>query len=116
MDVLWAIIVILVILFVLFVVLPSILSSPTTVPEIPPMVDSTVTQPSLTPAQKQAVDSKAMLDTQYQEARSAVPENYPRKQIGDCPYSRAPSTDLPVANIPMCVAVQPQNMHLHTMI
>ncbi len=116
MDVLWAIIVILVILFVLFVVLPSILSSPTTITETPSAADSRVEQPSLTPAQQQELESKAMLETQYQEARSAVPENYPRKPIGACPYSRAPSTDLPVANVPMCVAVQPQNMHLHTMI
>lgn len=119
MDTLWAIIVILLILFLLFVILPSLLPAPkqhvnhvirgnqmTTVPSTPPSAHEI--------QQMEAAKSKAMLDQQYQSARSVVPEDHPRQPIGACPYSKPPSTDLPLGNVPMCMAVQPDNMHLRT--
>lgn len=61
-----------------------------------------------------------MLDAQYEQvqsqARVTVPENYPRKPIGACPYSKPQSMDLPLGNVPMCVAVRAENMHLPKLI
>lgn len=109
MDYLWAIIVVLLILFVLFVVLPSIFAP---VPKTP-ILHVTAQLPAV--QEQRAVEntnSRQMLDAHYQAARETVPENYPRKEIGACPYSKPPSTDLPMANVPMCIAVQTDNMHL----
>jgi hypothetical protein len=47
------------------------------------------------------VSANITLDSYYTSAKE-VPEDYPVKQIGDCPYTKAPSTDLPIANMPMC--------------
>lgn len=115
MDILWAVIVILVIFFVLFAVLPSLMSSQPPLHVLAPSTSAPTMTPSTpeTRYQAQTASSKAMLDAQYQHARSVVPENYPRKAIGECPYSKPPSTDLPIPNVPMCVAVQKDNMRLH---
>lgn len=42
----------------------------------------------------------------YQPANEGVPENFPVKPLGDCPYSKAQQHDIPVANLPMCMANQ----------
>lgn len=47
------------------------------------------------------VSANIMLESYYTNAKD-VPEDYPVKKIGDCPYTKAPSTDLPIANMPMC--------------
>jgi len=41
-----------------------------------------------------------------------VPIDYPTKKIGECPYSKPPSKDIPVANAPMCFAEKNDNMYL----
>lgn len=51
--------------------------------------------------QMDPLSANIMLDSYYITARD-VPEDYPLKKIGDCPYTKAPSTDLPIANMPMC--------------
>lgn len=116
MDLLWAIIVILVIFFVLFVVLPALLASPkpTTPSTVAPTTQITNIRPSPVRPYQQVPTSKVMLDAQYIQARDTVPEDHPRKPIGSCPYSKPQSIDLPLPNVPMCVAVQQDNMRLHT--
>jgi len=58
--------------------------------------------------------SLSMLNTQFgaTQAIPSVPEDYPRKKIGACPYSRPMSAPLPMSNIPMCMAIQSDNMYL----
>jgi len=55
-----------------------------------------------------------MLNTQFgaTQAMQDVPDDYPRKKIGACPYSRPLSAPLPMSNIPMCMAIQSDNMYL----
>jgi hypothetical protein len=48
------------------------------------------------------VNANIMLDQFYIPASNFVPEDYPRKQIGECPYSKKQSTDLPLANVSLC--------------
>lgn len=48
------------------------------------------------------VSANIMLDSYYIPAKETVPENYPRKAIGDCPYTKHQSTDLPLANVSLC--------------
>lgn len=115
MDALWAIVVILIVLFVLFVILPSIL--PARRVGTNTVIGAVGTPQPHGPSplemhRMEAAKSKAMLDSHYQSAKATVPEDHPPKPIGACPYSKSPSTDLPLADVPMCVAVQPENMHL----
>lgn len=58
--------------------------------------------------------SRRMLDAQFGDTRAMaeVPDDYPRKKVGACPYSRAPSAPLPVGDVPMCMAVGADNMYL----
>jgi hypothetical protein len=44
------------------------------------------------------------LDTFFYPANEHVPEDYPVKPLGECPYSKAQQHDLPVATLPMCMA------------
>lgn len=50
------------------------------------------------------IQSQKMLDTHFVQAEPTVPEDYPLKQVGACPYSKPLSRDLPLANVPMCWA------------
>ena len=45
--------------------------------------------------------AQQMLAAQYEPARETIPEDFPLKEIGDCPLSKPMSTNLPMANIPM---------------
>lgn len=58
------------------------------------------------------IESQKMLDTHFIEAQPVVPDDHPLKEIGACPYSKPLSKDLPMANVPMCLAVTAQNMRL----
>lgn len=58
------------------------------------------------------VQSRNMLESYYKTARERVPIDYPTKQIGECPHSKPQSTDLPIPNIPICVAAKSSNMRL----
>lgn len=105
MEAFWAFLIILTVAFFLFVVLPSILTSSVTAQprQLPPPP-----APPVAPETRREIEfreSQKMLDTYFLNARQSVPEDYPRKPIGACPYSKPPSTDLPIVNTPMCVSV-----------
>jgi hypothetical protein len=40
----------------------------------------------------------------YIPANDGIPEDFPVKEIGECPYSKPDSYDLPIPNLPMCLA------------
>jgi hypothetical protein len=65
-----------------------------------------------TKAEKQLTPDDNMISTYYTNSVNDVPEQYCRKPIGACPDSKKMSEDLPIGNIPMCMAVQPNNMRL----
>ena len=65
-----------------------------------------------TKADKQLTPDENMITTYYTNNANDVPEQYCRKPIGACPDSKKMSEDLPIGNIPMCMAVQPNNMRL----
>lgn len=56
--------------------------------------------------------SKRMLDTHYINAPDIVPVDYPYKRIGECPFSKAQSTDMPIPDIPICVLIAKHVMTL----
>ena len=55
------------------------------------------------------------LDDYFQESNQPVPEDDAMGPMGTCPPSKPFSTDLPLANIPMCMAKSQQNMKLHAL-
>lgn len=65
-------------------------------------------------AARERAEAAQMLNIQYAEstARPEIPEDYPRKRIGACPYAKAPSSALPLRDIPMCLVVTSDNMYL----
>lgn len=108
MDLFWAILIIAALVIVVFAVLPSFVEKPKPVPKRPErharvVSSSTVYDPSV---------DRAMLDSYYEPARNTVPEDYPVKQIGACPYTKPPSTDLPLPDMPLCVVQRSDNMKL----
>jgi hypothetical protein len=40
----------------------------------------------------------------YIPANDGVPEDFPVKPLGECPYSKPLSHDIPLANVPLCLA------------
>ena len=65
-----------------------------------------------TKADKQLTPDANMIATYYTNDNNDVPQQYCKKPIGACPDSKKMSDDLPIGNIPMCMAVQPNNMRL----
>lgn len=65
-----------------------------------------------TEADIERIQSQKMLDTHFIAAQPVVPDDHPLKPIGSCPYSKPLSQDLPMANVPMCMAATAQNMRL----
>jgi hypothetical protein len=56
----------------------------------------------------------AMIDKYYKDTNINVPVNNKKLPIGACPFSRPMSRDLPVANVPMCMATRDDSdMRLH---
>jgi hypothetical protein len=55
---------------------------------------------------------KAMLDAHYIPARPDIPHDYPQKRIGACPDAKAPASDLPIRDIPLCLARKSGTMKL----
>ena len=51
----------------------------------------------------QAGEASSSLQDFFPESKS-IPVDYPVKKVGCCPYSKPFSTDLPIANLPMCYA------------
>lgn len=52
------------------------------------------------------------LDDYFKEAEPIVPEDDKMGPMGTCPPSKPFSTDLPLANVPLCMAKSQQNMRL----
>ena len=102
LSVFWALFVIGIVLIFLFAVIPSLFESRAA-------HDGTITwvpvEPTHSPAtvQHDEQSSKQSLDAQFMEARSTIPEDYPVKPIGACPYTKAPSSDLPMVDMPLCL-------------
>ncbi len=56
--------------------------------------------------------SSEMLKTYYVNAKKHIPDDYPKKEIGDCPYTKPQKEDMPIMNIPMCIAEKSESMKL----
>lgn len=106
MNSFWLFVLVIVTMFLVFVVIPNA--------TITPHVLDARQLRVLPVAQEDIEDteSKRMLDSHYQSARSTVPVDEPRKPIGACPFSKPQSNDLPIPNIPMNVVVNSSNMRL----
>ena len=65
-------------------------------------------------AEKAKYAHTADIDGQFESARAVVPNDYPLNNIGCCPYGKPLSRDLPVADVPMCMAKTSKDMRLHS--
>lgn len=101
----WTTVIVACVAIFLFAVVPS-LRAPT-----PPQRSPTQQAPKLhdVTSSGKAADSLA---TYYEPARDAIPIDYPRRPVGACPYSKPPSTDLPLADIPLCLSQRSPDMRL----
>lgn len=94
----WALLVLLVVVLILFWILPNLMA--------PEKQDGIVFDVKKLPPPPEVIEqqkAQQMLAAQYEPAREIVPEDFPPKSIGDCPYSKPMSTNLPMANIPMYI-------------
>ena len=107
MNSFWLFIMAVVTLLLVFVIIPNATRTPHVLDARNLRVSNVVTQESI-----ESIESKRMLDAHYKSAREVVPVDEPLKQIGECPYSKAQSSDLPIPNIPMNVIVNSQYMRL----
>lgn len=92
----WTLLILLVVVLVLFWILPSLMA--------PEKQDGIVFDVKNIPPPPEVVEqqlSQQMLASQYEPARTVVPEDFPQKAIGDCPLSKPMSTSLPIVNMPM---------------
>lgn len=110
----------------IFVVLPRFFASPAVAKQIVGADGASVgavggATAQETEAQRVAAAAAAereaslkMLASQFGATQAAadVPDDYPRKKVGACPYSRPASAPLPMSSIPMCMAIQSDNMYL----
>ena len=114
MNSFWIFVSILLAMFVILVVIPHATNIPLIV-QAYPVYQS---QPAPVPSKEDVEDflevsrSQRMLDTHFKEAEDTVPVDFPPKPIGVCPHSKPQSFDLPVADIPMCVAASSGSMRL----
>ena len=54
------------------------------------------------------------LSSFYLPAKDHVPEDFPVKQIGECPYVKEQQHDIPIIDIPQCMADKPDyNMRIN---
>lgn len=136
MEVYWALIAVILTLVVLLVLLPSAGATPTHVSAvsssklaIPAGMPMDVATPehaacemaglsgqaknirqSPVARMDDAAEAATMLKKQYAPAAPSVPQDYPRKEIGSCPYSKPMSEALPLSNVPMCIAARPETL------
>ena len=108
MNLFWALLILIVLVSVLFWILPAVMKPETARPGI-----SVPVQPSVADIESHA--SKQMLESHYEEAKAIVPEDYPSKSIGDCPYSKPMSSDLPLADVPMHLLLKTEQCKLSTL-
>ena len=84
--------------------------------ELPKVACYDARMQSLNSRKKDAVGDKydsEELASFYLPAKDTVPEDFPVKQIGDCPYSKMQAHDIPIGNVPQCMAEkQDYNMRL----
>lgn len=93
-------------MLLVFVIVPQSTAVPTVV-KARDIVDKPLyTTPS------EDIESKKMLHMHYQNARESVPEDYPIKPIGCCPYSKPLSKDLPLPDMLVPVLVNSPDMRL----
>jgi len=119
-ELFWAILITVTIIVFLFVILPSFFAGcgsaalrPASV--VGPTVHINLEAAQAAKAAKAEKESATKLNGYFSGVKTCVPEDYPRRPVGACPYAKAQSTDLPLANVPMCVAVGDQNMRLMPM-
>jgi len=114
MDTFWALLILMVMVIMLFVIIPSFSESPKQIKMVP------VKQPTL-PADhmyrqeiaQNAQRDREMLESNYQNASDDFPVDFVRRPQGSCPESKQMSRDLPLADVPMCLATMPAyDMHL----
>jgi hypothetical protein len=104
MELFWAILVIATVVILLFAVLPSLVEDKRAMP---------MPRPPMQQVAPSAADpSGDMLAAHYVPARATVPEDFPRMPVGACPHTKPPSTDLPLRDIPLCVAQTSASMKL----
>lgn len=65
-------------------------------------------------AEKDRYGHSADIDSQFMKSKDTVPNDYPPMKIGCCPYGKPLSRDLPMADVPMCMAVSSNDMRLHS--
>lgn len=99
MNLFWAVLILFVVIIVLFGILPNILQKEEPVTYKP----VTFSSPLVDHDAFEKQESRRMLDAHYENAKESVPEDFPRKQVGDCPYSKPMSSDLPMRDIPRCI-------------
>lgn len=107
MNLFWALLILLVIVLILFWILPSLMA-----PEKQDGIIFDVKKLPPPPADVEKQVAQQMLASHYEPARAVVPEDFPTKAIGDCPYSKPMSTDLPLADVPMHVLVKSSSCKL----
>jgi hypothetical protein len=116
MELFWIVVLLVLVLFIMIVVLPKMFDSqtqayPITKPS--PVVDLRQQQAENRRI-ADATQSAAALDATFYatQARAEIPVDYPQQPVGSCPFSKAYSRDLPIANMPMCMARSEDNMYL----
>jgi hypothetical protein len=62
---------------------------------------------------KDIIPDDEMINKYYVPAPDSIPIDYARKPVGACPHSKPMSMDLPIANVPLCVATSSADMRLH---
>jgi hypothetical protein len=126
MNLFWTLLVILVIAVFVFVIFPSWFDVPmhassvsttqmrmNTANESNNTENTEITEKDV--QQLEVKESKVLLNNFYKPANRSVPVDYPRKKVGECPFSKPQSMDLPVVDVPMCFAVSENNMRITTM-
>lgn len=120
MDLFWILFLVLLTFLFVLVILPNIMVAHPVSGEVsttsPAMeTKKTVEDDKRKWEKEEAAISRSMLDQQFQPAPDTIPVNYPRKPIGACPYAKAPSTALRMADTPMCVSVQEHDMRMSSL-
>lgn len=98
-------------IFVIVALLYPLLQTPPPAYHVP-VHDVIVVNNNLNQKTAEEVRPSPDIDKYFKPAAADVRVDYPKKEIGACPYSKPQSVDLPIANAPMCFAEADQNMHL----